>query len=104
MLVLLTCGASLTSLAANDAAAIWSDKCAKCHSVDGSGNTKMGKKLRIRNYTDTAVQASFTDSEAFKAIKEGTKDEKGTTRMKAIEGLADEEITLMVQYVRNLKK
>lgn len=101
---LIISGVTLTGFAATDAAAVWSDKCAKCHGADGAGNTKMGKKLRIKNYTDAAVQATFTDEAAFKAIKEGTKDDKGVAKMKAIEGLSDEDVTAMVQYVRSFKK
>ena len=63
----------------------------------------MGKKLDIKDFTDAAVQAKFTDDEAFKALKEGLKDEDGKTRMKAIEGLSDDEIKALVQYVRGLK-
>jgi len=33
------------------------------------------------------------DAQAFAAIKEGLKDADGKTRMKAIEGLSDDEIT-----------
>jgi hypothetical protein len=49
------------------------------------------------------VQAAFTDDQAFKAVKEGLKDQDGKTRMKAIEGLSDEEITALVKLVRGLK-
>ena len=101
---LLISSLTLTGFAATDASAIWADKCAKCHGTEGTGDTKMGRKLRIKNYTDAAVQATFTDAAAFKAIKEGTKDEKGNSRMKAIEGLSDDDIKAMVQHVRSLKK
>jgi cytochrome c551/c552 len=50
------------------------------------------------------VQAQFTDADAFKAVKEGLKDKDGKMRMKAIEGLSDDDITALVQYVRGLKK
>src|SRR5450631_4467687 len=74
---------SILSLGASaaDGPAIWADQCAKCHSDDGKGNTKMGKKLSIKDFTDAAVQAEFTDEDGFKAIKEGTKDKNGKVRM-----------------------
>ena len=53
--------------------AVYADNCAKCHGDDGKGATKMGTKLGARDYTDAAVQASFTDADATKAIKEGLK-------------------------------
>ena len=104
-LILLASIASLTITAyAFDASATWADQCAKCHGKEGTGDTKMGKKLSIKDYTDAKVQAEFTDEDGFKAIKEGTKDKSGKTRMKAIEGLADDDIKAMVKYVRGLKK
>ncbi|OHE83810.1 MAG: hypothetical protein A3G75_14710 [Verrucomicrobia bacterium RIFCSPLOWO2_12_FULL_64_8] len=101
--VALSFGTALAGHAA-DAKTIWEDQCAKCHGADGKGQTAMGKKLKLKDYTDAAVQAEFTDEQAFKAIKEGIKDAKGATRMKAIEGLSDDDINAMVKYVRGLKK
>jgi len=36
-------------------------------------------------------------------VKEGVKSESGKTTMKAIEGLADDEINALVAHVRTLK-
>lgn len=95
-------GPALAMFAA-DAKSNWEDNCAKCHGADGRGDTKMGRKLDIANLTDAKVQAQFTDDQAFSAVKDGLKDKDGKTRMKAIEGLSDEEIKALVQYVRGLK-
>lgn len=89
---------------AADAAANWGQHCAKCHGDDGKGQTKMGKRLKIRDLTDGTVQAGFTDEQAFKAMKEGVKDDTGKTTMKAIEGLSDEEMKALVGTVRAFKK
>jgi cytochrome c553 len=100
--------ASLSSFAvgayAFDASAAWGDQCAKCHGKDGKGDTKMGKKLNIKDYTDAKVQADVTDDAAFKAIKEGTKDQTGKVRMKPVEGMSDDDIKAMVTFFRGLKK
>ena len=48
-------------------------------------------------------QASLKDEAMFKAIKEGVKD-GDKVRMKAAEGLSDEEIKALVAYVRAFKK
>ena len=87
-----------------DPAAAWTDQCAKCHGKTGQGDTKMDKKLSIKDYSDAAVQATFTDEEAFKAIKEGRNDKSGKVRMKAIEGISDADAKAMVAYFRGLKK
>jgi len=96
--------AAISAVHGADAATNWSNKCAKCHGEDGKGDTKMGHKLRINDFTDAAFQAKFTDQEAFKAVKTGLVDAKGKIIMKAIEGLSDEEINALVAHVRSLKK
>ena len=58
---------------------IFDKSCVKCHGVDGKGDTKMGKKLGVKDYTDAKVQAEMKDDTAFKAIKEGIK--KASRRM-----------------------
>jgi cytochrome c553 len=91
-------------VSAADAKDTWAKQCAKCHGTEGKGDTKMGQKLQIKDYTDPKVQAEFKDEEAFKAIKEGVKDKDGKTRMKPAEGLSDDEIQALVRYVRSFKK
>jgi mono/diheme cytochrome c family protein len=88
--------ASTSSSFAADAAATWSQNCASCHGKDGSGNTMMGKKLGIKDYTK---QQSFSDAEATNVIKNG----KG--KMKAYKDkLSDADVKALVAYVRSLKK
>ena len=89
---------------AADAATNWTDQCAKCHGPDGKGETKMGKKLGIRDLSDAKVQAGFTDDAIVKAVKEGIKDKDGKVTMKPIEGLADGDIKALIPVVRGLKK
>ena len=91
-----------TSAWAADGQAVYSDNCAKCHGDDGKGQTKMGQKVGARDYTDAKVQASFTDAEGVKAVKEGLKkDDK--TLMKAYP-LSDDDITAVIAYMRTFKK
>ncbi len=78
-------------------------QCAKCHGAEGKGDTKMGKKLEAKDYSDPAVQTALKDEAAFKAIKEGLKkDDK--TLMKPAEGLSDDDIKGLVAYMRTFKK
>lgn len=88
---------------AADAKANYEKHCAKCHGADGKGQTKMGKKLKAKDYTDAKVQAEFKDDADFKAIKEGMK-EGGKEVMKPSEGLSDEEIKALVSFMRTFKK
>jgi len=96
--------AATTTVRAGDAAANWNADCMQYHGKTGAADTKMGQKLNAKDLTDPKVQASFTDAEAAKAIKEGIK-ENGRTKMKAFgDKLSDADIKALVSYVRGLKK
>ena len=103
LLALVIASAALTAYGA-DAAANWSDQCAKCHGPDGKGETKMGKKLGIADLTDGRVQAKFTDADIVKSIKDGIKDKDGKLAMKPIEGLTDDDMKALIPVLRALKK
>jgi mono/diheme cytochrome c family protein len=96
--------AGVVSVRAADAKETWAKECAKCHGPDGAGKTKMGAKLGVKDYTDAKVQASFTDDQLAKAIKDGVK-EGDVTKMKAYgDTLSDAEIKGLVAYIRAFKK
>lgn len=81
----------------------WENLCASCHGPDGKGQTKTGKKLKLRDYTDAAVQAELKDDEMLKAITEGVKVD-GKEKMKAFkEEITAEEIKDLVTFVRKFK-
>jgi cytochrome c553 len=92
------------STRAEDAKTTYDNSCAKCHGADGKGDTKMGQKLGVKDYTDAKVQAELKDDAAIKAIKEGLKDADGKTLMKPAEGLSDGDIKGLVAYMRTFKK
>jgi len=85
--------AATGSVRAGDAKAQYDQTCAKCHGADGAGDTRMGKKLGAKDYTD-----------AFKSIKEGLKDADGKNLMKPAEDLSDDDIKALVTYMRTFKK
>src|ERR1017187_1512672 len=103
LLTIAACAAMIVSVSAADVKENWEKSCAKCHGPDGKGDTKMGKKLEVKDFTDAKVQADMKDDAMLKAIKEGVKD-GDKTRMKAVEGLSDEEMKDLVAYVRKFKK
>ena len=87
-----------------DVDANWNKHCASCHGKDGTGKTSMGKRLKVGDYTDPAVQETFTDEEAFKVTKEGV-EKNGKTVMKPyVEKLTDDEIKELVAKIRSFKQ
>ncbi|MBL9214958.1 MAG: c-type cytochrome [Opitutaceae bacterium] len=87
------------------AAENWDNHCSSCHGADGKGQTKQGKKLKLRDYTDAKVQAEMTDAEMLRAILEGVKDkDSGKERMKPYrEEMSEEEAKELVAYIRQFK-
>ncbi len=99
----LVASAALSAYAA-DAKATYEKDCAKCHGPDGKGDTKMGKKLGCKDYTDAKVQAELKDEAAVKAVKEGVKDKEGKSVMQPAEGISDADAKELVSYMRKFKK
>ena len=81
---------------AADGAAIWAQHCASCHGKDGSGNTMMGKKLGVKDYTK---EQGFSDAEATNIITNGKGKMKGFK-----DKLSTADVKALVAYVRSLKK
>jgi cytochrome c553 len=104
VMTLLFGAAGLVSASAADVKENWEKTCAKCHGPEGKGDTKMGQKLGIKDLTDAKLQGELKDDQAFKAIKEGIKDNEGKIKMKPAEGLSDDDIKALVAHVRTLKK
>ena len=102
----LVLGPVLQAEDAIDVERIWDKNCKKCHASDGTGNTRAGKKLRVRDYTDPAVQATFSDEEAFKLTMEGVMEEgSGKELMKAYKDeLTEAEVHALVAYIRAFAK
>jgi len=92
-----------SALFAAPASEIWTTQCAKCHGTDGAGKSAVGKKLKVKDYTDAAVQTALTDEDLAKAIKQGVTD-NGKERMKAFTDLTPEDVTSLVAHIRTLKK
>ncbi len=81
----------------------WDNHCASCHGADGKAQTKTGKKLKLRDYTDAKVQAEMKDEDMVKAITEGIKVD-GKEKMKAFkEEISAEEIKDLVAHIRKFK-
>ena len=84
----------------NSAAGNWREHCANCHGPDGAGQTKMGQKLHVMDFTKASEQARFTDEEAFAAIMQGRIDSHG----RLAESLTEPEARALIRYVRAFQK
>lgn len=97
--VLFAVGLAVPAFAAGtDAAALYKSKCATCHGADGSGQTSIGKSMKIRDLRSDGVQKQ-TDIELTKIIAGG----KG--KMPAYgKQMSTKEIEGLIAYIRTLKK
>jgi mono/diheme cytochrome c family protein len=85
-------------LLAEDGAALFKARCAMCHGPDGSGQTPVGKSLKLRDMHSAEVQKQ-SDAELMKIILDG----KG--KMPANKGkLTDAEVKALVEHIRTFKK
>jgi mono/diheme cytochrome c family protein len=81
----------------------WENSCAACHGADGKAQTKQGKKLKIRDYTDPKVQAEMKDDEMVKAILDGY-FQNGKQTMKGFKDeYSEKEAKDLVAFIRQLK-
>ena len=86
------------------AAENWENHCQKCHGADGKGQTKAGKRLKVKDYTDAKVQAEMSDEDIIRVTTEGVKDEAGKEKMKAFKDeLSEDEIKDFVAFIRAFK-
>ncbi len=78
--------------------ALFRSNCIICHGGDGSGNTALGKKYKVRDLKSPEPQKA-TDAEWFDVISKGKKP------MPAFAGrLKDNEIREVISYLRDLGK
>ena len=99
---LITAGAALVLAA--PVAENWENHCQKCHGADGKGQTKAGRKLNVKDYTDAKVQAEMKDADIIKSTADGVTDKAGKEKMKAYKDeLSPAEIKELVAYIRKFK-
>jgi len=92
---LLVCCSAL----AESSADLYKARCAACHGTHGTGDTMLGRNLKLRPLNSDEVQKQ-SDEELATIISKG----KGN-RMPAFEHkLAKEQIGDLVRYIRALKK
>lgn len=90
--------AAPAAFAAADGAAIYKAKCVSCHGANGSGQTPVGKSMKLRDLRSADVQKQ-TDQELYK----WTADGKG--KMPAYKGkLTEAQINALVAHMRTMAK
>lgn len=86
---------------------LWKSKCSACHGKDGKGETKKGKKQKVKDMTTAAWQKEVTDAKMLKAMNEGIdRTTDGVKqKMKPLKGkLSPEEMQALIKYMRAFKK
>lgn len=90
-----------TSALAAAAGENWENHCAKCHGADGKAQTKLGLKMKLKDYTNPASLAKLSDADLTKATTEGVK-ENGKEKMKGYsDKLSADEIAALVKHIRS---
>ncbi len=91
---------SAPAAASAEVLAKYKQYCAGCHGVDGKGQTKIGIKNGVRDYTSAAVKATLKDDAMFKAIKEGLVVNGKHAMMSYADKLTDEQIKGLVAHMK----
>ncbi len=95
-------GTALSAAELGQAKTLYKKHCKKCHGWDGKGQTTMGKKQGVKDWTVAEWQGAVDDATMLKTIVEGWKDAANPKRaMPAYaERMKPEEMQLMVKTVR----
>jgi cytochrome c6 len=98
ILILLSSIFIAQSYAADNAATVFTGKCAMCHGADGQGKTPMGTKFNLKSLASPEVQKASV-AELSQTIT------KGKNKMPAYEGkLTKDEIAQLATYVKGIGK
>jgi len=98
VLSLLTASLAVPIIAQQTGDATYKAKCAMCHGADGTGNTPIGKNMKIRSFK-SPEDIKATDAVLAKQTKEGVGKMQGYAGK-----LTDAQIQDVVTYIRTLQK
>ena len=88
---------------AADAKDNWTEHCARCHGDTGTANTKMGRKLKVKNLTLPRIQSRLTDDRIRESIMQGSQTDDGEELMPSFrDKLTEAEREALVGYIRSL--
>lgn len=92
-----------SSAFAASAAENFDNSCAKCHGADGKAQSKMGKKLKVRDMTTEEYKKELDDAKALAVLKEGIKRDGKEVKKSFAAEFTDEELKALIAHVRTLK-
>jgi cytochrome c6 len=98
VLGVLSLSLAVPAIAQQGGEATYKAKCAMCHGADGTGNTPIGKNMKLRSFK-SAEDMKATDAELFKQTKDGVGKMQGYAGK-----LTDAQINDVVTYIRTLQK
>lgn len=78
--------------------AIYERRCAGCHGDDGKGDTRVGRKYDIADFTDRKWAKGWSKAQVMKTVREGVKDQMPAWGEK----LSKDEIAAVAEYVFRL--
>lgn len=85
---------------ADEVAPLFMKNCAPCHGIDGKARTPVGRRLGVKDLT----QSNATDEAIAIQILKGSQSKGNQLKMPSFEGkLSPEEVKWLVQYVRKLR-
>lgn len=83
-----------------DAQVLFKTHCASCHGLDGKARTPVGRKLGVKDLTESKT----VDEEIERQILEGLKDKQGNQRMPPFkQKLSADDVKLLVGWVKSLR-
>lgn len=94
-----------TAIATDEATVkLFNSKCSSCHGSDGKADTMMGKKKKIKDWTDGKTLSALTDDKIKTIMRDGIKEKEGKYKMKPVKNLSDEQMTAIVSYIRLIEQ
>ena len=82
---------------------VFKAQCATCHGLDGKGDTTVGKKVGVKDWTDGKTLKAMTDADIKALIRSGKKGDDGKERMPSYTKLSDDTVVGLVKYVRSFQ-
>lgn len=82
----------------------WDQHCAKCHGSNGDGSTAMGKKLKVKDYTEAKALAGISDEQLTKSLVEGVMNGEKRVMNGYKDKMTDSEIKDLIALMRGWAK